>query len=442
MNCELISVGTEILLGDIVNTNAQYLSKRLADMGINVMFQHTVGDNEERLKAALESAFSKSDAVITTGGLGPTPDDLTKEVCAEFFGFPLENEEKSLESIKSYFKNKNTPMAKSNEKQAMMPTGSIILENKNGTAPGCIMEKDGKIIVVLPGPPREMKPMFEEGVVPYLQQFTSGVIKSHSIRTFGIGESSMAEKVNDLFDSQNPTVAPYAKSGEALLRVTAKAESEQEAERMLTPVVEEIKSRFGELVYGIDVQSIEEATVALLKEKSLTVAVAESCTAGLIAKRITDISGASEIFGCGIVSYSNGIKHKILGVEQDKLDKYGAVSPIVAAQMALGAKKVSGADIAASVTGIAGPESDETGKEVGLIYIAVTDGEKVRVKEIKTGHSKGSDCRDYNRTIAASNVINEIRLFAQSYPDIPKDSEDVKQYINSFKRECEYEKYL
>ncbi|MCM1544042.1 MAG: competence/damage-inducible protein A [Ruminococcus sp.] len=432
MNCELISVGTELLLGDIVNTNAQYLSKRLADLGINVMFQHTVGDNEERLKAALESALLKSDAVITTGGLGPTPDDLTKEVCADFFSIPLEQDEKSLEAIKSYFKNKNTPMAKSNEKQAMMPVGSIIMENKNGTAPGCIMEKDGKIIIVLPGPPREMKPMFEESVIPYLQKFTSGVIKSHSVRTFGIGESSMAERVCDLFDSENPTVAPYAKSGEALLRVTAKAETEQEAEKLLEPVVEEIKSRFGDLVYGVDAESIEQATVRLLKEKSLTVATAESCTAGLISKRLTDISGASEVFGCTIVSYSNEIKQKLLSVEADKLEKYGAVSPIVAAQMALGAKNVSGADLAVSVTGIAGPESDETGKEVGLIYIAVTNGNFVKVKELKTGHSHGSDCRDYNRTIAASNAINEVRLFAKAYPDVPKDSVEVNQYINSF----------
>lgn len=432
LTCELISVGTELLLGDIVNTNAQYLSKRLADLGINVMFQHTVGDNAQRLKSALEAALSKSDAVITTGGLGPTPDDLTKEVCAEFFNIPLKQDSKSLETIKSYFKNKSIPMAKSNEKQAMMPQGAIILENENGTAPGCIMEKNGKIIIILPGPPREMQPMFENSVVPYLQRFTSGVIKSHSIRTFGIGESSMAEKVNDLFDSQNPTVAPYAKSGEALLRVTAKANSEQEADALLGPVVEEIKGRFGDLVYGVDVQSIEQATVQLLAEKSLTVAAAESCTAGLVAKRLTDISGASNVFGCGIVSYSNEIKHEILGVEKDKLEKYGAVSPVVAAQMALGVKKLSGADLAVSVTGIAGPESDESGKEVGLIYIAVTDGKNVRVKQLKTGHSHGGDCRDYNRTISASNAINEVRLFAAAYPSVPEDSVDVKQYINSF----------
>lgn len=429
MTCELISVGTEILLGDIVNTNAQYLSVRLAALGIDVMFQHTVGDNAQRLKSTLADALSKSDMVITTGGLGPTPDDLTKEVCAEFFSLPLEMHEESLEAIKSYFKNKKIQMAKSNEKQALIPKGAIILKNSNGTAPGCIMEKNGKIIVVLPGPPREMKPMFEESVVPYLSKFTHSIIKSHSIRTFGIGESSMAEKVNELFEMSNPTVAPYAKSGEALLRVTAKARSEEEAEKLLEPVMKTIKDRLKEYVYGIDVSSIEEATVALLKEKNLKASCAESCTAGLVSKRITDISGASSVFECGIVSYSNEIKEKLLGVKKEDLEKYGAVSEIVAAQMALGAINASGSDLAVSVTGIAGPESDETGKEVGLIYIAVTDGELVKIHKLQTGHT-GGDCRDYNRLVSASYAINALRLFALGKKD---DAVNIHEYIKSFK---------
>lgn len=429
MTCELISVGTEILLGDIVNTNAQYLSERLAAVGIDVMFQHTVGDNVERLKNTLSDALSKSDMVITTGGLGPTPDDLTKEVCAEVFSLPLELHEKSLDMMKAYFKNKNTEMARSNEKQALMPKGSIVLENNCGTAPGCIMEKDGKIIIVLPGPPREMKPMFEEGVVPYLSKFTESIIKSHNIRTFGIGESSMAEKVSDLFEMSNPTVAPYAKSGEALLRVTAKAKNEEEAEKMLEPVIKEIESRLGDKIYGIDYSSIEEATVALLKEKNIKVACAESCTAGLVSKRITDISGASQIFEYGIVSYSDEIKNKVLGVKKEHLEKYGAVSPVVAAEMAFGAAAASGADLAVSVTGIAGPESDETGKEVGLIYIGVTDGKLVKVHEIRTGHSKGSDCRDYNRTVSASYAINALRLFALGKKE---DAVNFEDYMKTF----------
>lgn len=433
MNCTLISVGTELLLGDIVNTNAKYLSQRLASLGVGVMFQYTVGDNEQRLKTVLSEALSKSDIVIATGGLGPTPDDITKEVCADFFGMPLETDEKSLENIKSYFINKkNTAMPVSNEKQALLPKGSTILENKNGTAPGCIMEKNGKFIVVLPGPPDEMKAMFEDSVVPFIRRFTTGVIKSCSVRTFGIGESAMANLVDDLLSLQNPTVAPYAKTGESLLRVTAKAESEEEAQKMITPLVDEIKSRLGELVYGVDVGSIEEATVSLLKAKGLTVATAESCTAGLISKRITDISGASQVFGCTVVSYSNEIKQKLLGVDEEKLKKYGAVSPIVAAQMALGVKKISGADLAVAVTGIAGPESDKTDKPVGLIYIAVTDGKFIKIKQLLTGHTKGENCREYNRTVSASNAINELRLFALEFPDAPQGSKRINEYLNSF----------
>lgn len=429
MTCELISVGTEILLGDIVNTNAAYLSKRLAALGIDVMFQHTVGDNANRLKATLDLAFSKSDMVIATGGLGPTPDDLTKEVCAEYFGLKLQKDESIAEEIRKYFKSKNVQMPESNEKQAMIPVPSVTLPNQNGTAPGSIMEKDGKIIVVLPGPPREMKPMFENFVVPYLTKFTHNIIKSHSIRTFGIGESAMAEKVSDLFSMKNPTVAPYAKSGEALLRVTAKAKSEEEAEKLLSPVVKEIEERLSDYVYAVDAQSIEEATVSLLKEKHITVCCAESCTAGLVSKRLTDISGASEVFLGAVVSYSNEVKHNVLGVSEENLKKYGAVSAVVAAQMALGAKKALGADLAVSVTGIAGPLSDSTSKSVGLIYIAVTDGKLVKVKELQTGHSKGEDCRDYNRFVSSSNAINELRLFALGKTD---GATDIEEFIKSF----------
>ena len=222
MKCELVFVGTELLLGDILNTNAQYLSKKLAALGFDVMFQSVVGDNPERLRFVLEEALSRSDVIITTGGLGPTKDDLTKEICAGVFGLPLEMHKESLERIHEYFKAKNVPMPKSNEKQALMPRGSVVFKNNNGTAPGCAMEKDGKHIIILPGPPREMHMMFEEGALPYLRRFSDHVIISHSVRTFGIGESLMAEKAGNLLDMQNPTVAPYAKSGEALLRVTAK----------------------------------------------------------------------------------------------------------------------------------------------------------------------------------------------------------------------------
>lgn len=427
MTCELISVGTEILLGDILNTNARYLSVALAQCGIDVLYQHTVGDNAARLLGALDMALSRSDMVITTGGLGPTDDDLTKEVCAEYFGLPLEEDTESLNKIKAYYEERQIPMPQSNLKQAVMPVGSIILQNSNGTAPGCIMEKDGKVIVVLPGPPREMKPMFEQVRKDYLSKFTHGVILSHSVRTFGIGESTLAEKVKDLFDSPNPTVAPYAKSGEALLRVTAKADSEQQAQALISPMIDEIKRRVGKYIYAIDADSVEEATVALLKEKGLTAATAESCTGGLISKRITDISGSSEVFGCTVVSYSNEVKNKVLGVKKEHLDKYGAVSEVVCAEMAKGVHSLSGADIAVSVTGVAGPSPDE-GKPVGLMYIGVTDGKLFSIKKLVTGQH-GSDCRDYNRTVCASNAINMIRLYALGEKD---GSCDIDEFINSF----------
>lgn len=432
MNCELISVGTEILLGDIVNTNAHFLSRQLAQLGINVLFQCTVGDNKSRLLAVLNDAISRSDILILTGGLGPTPDDMTKEVCAEFFEKELIMHTHTLDKIKAFFKLKNIPMPESNAKQALIPEDAILLHNENGTAPGCIMEKDGKAIIILPGPPKEMIPMFLDSVKPYLQVLSHETIVSHNIRTFGIGESAMAEQVSDLLDNSNPTLAPYAKNGEALLRITAKASNEAEAEKLITPMMSEINNRLGSYIYGVDVASIEEAAVKLLKEKNLTVAFAESCTGGLCAKRITDVSGASGVFHCGVVSYSNEIKHKVLGVSCESLEKYGAVSSIVAAEMALGIKELSGADFGISVTGMAGPTSDDPDIPVGRIYIAATDGNTLYLKELNTGHSS-KDCRDYNRFVSASNALNELHLCALSYPEKRSEGTDIREFINSFK---------
>lgn len=406
MNCELISVGTEILLGDILNTNVQYLSKALASIGIGVTHHTTVGDNSLRLLEALDIAFKRCDTVILTGGLGPTPDDLTKETCAEYFGKKLCTDEKILKEIEGYFTLKNIRMPESNKKQALVPEGSIVLENRNGTAPGSIMEKDGKTIIILPGPPKEMVPMYRESVEPYLRKFTNEVILSKNIRTFGIGESAMSEKVSDLLEGSNPTVAPYAKSGEALLRVTAKAENEQEAEKLMAPVIKEIESRLGDYIYGIDCGSIEEAVAKLLIERKQTVAFAESCTGGLCAKRLTDISGASEIFHCGVVSYSNEIKHKVLGVKQETLDKYTAVSEQTAKEMADGIRKSADADYGVSITGYAGPGN---GDEVGTIYIGVSTENSTYAVKLLTGH-RGDSCRDYNRHVASSRAFNELRL--------------------------------
>lgn len=405
--CELISVGTEILLGDILNTDAQFLSIELARLGISVIHQSTVGDNRERLLAQLKEAADRSDIIILSGGLGPTPDDLTKEVCCEFFGKKMFLHEPTVEKIKTYFSTKGMEMAQNNLKQAMLPKDCVIFPNDNGTAPGMAIEKDGVHILVLPGPPRELKPMFRNCAVPYLMQFSDRIIVSHNIRTFGIGESLMAEKVNDLFDAENPTVAPYAKDGEALLRVTAMARTKEEAENLCKPVINEIKNRLDGFVYGVDYTCIEEAVIEKLKEKHMKVATAESCTGGLIAKRITDVPGASEVFDCGIISYANEIKHRVLGVSEDDLNKYGAVSEPVARQMAQGALKVSGADIAVSVTGIAGPDSDSTNKPVGLVYIGLADRDNVWVRELRTSRKD----RSYNRYVSASNALNMIRLY-------------------------------
>ena len=405
--CELISVGTEILLGDILNTDAQFLSIELAKLGISVIHQSTVGDNRERLLAQLKEAAERSDIIILSGGLGPTPDDLTKEVCCEFFGKKMFLHEPTVEKIKTYFSTKGMKMAQNNLKQAMLPKDCVIFPNDNGTAPGMAIEKDGVHILVLPGPPRELKPMFRNCAVPFLMQFSDQIIVSHNIRTFGIGESLMAERVNDLFDAENPTVAPYAKDGEALLRVTAMARTKEEAENLCEPVINEIKNRLDGFVYGVDYTCIEEAVIEKLKEKHMKVATAESCTGGLIAKRITDVPGASEVFDCGIISYANEIKHRVLGVSEDDLNKYGAVSEPVARQMAQGALKVSGADIAVSVTGIAGPDSDSTNKPVGLVYIGLADRDNVWVRELRTSRKD----RSYNRYVSASNALNMIRLY-------------------------------
>ncbi len=405
--CEIISVGTELLLGDILNTDAQFLSQELAKLGLSVLHQSTVGDNHDRLFELLEQAAKRSDIIILSGGLGPTPDDITKEVACEFFEKELVLHEESLKRMSAYFTAKGLVMPESNKKQAMLPDDCVVFENNNGTAPGLGMEKNGTHILLLPGPPRELKPMFFESAVPYLKRFSDKVIISHNIRTFGIGESAMSETVADLLDSSNPTVAPYAKDGEALLRVTAMADNEAEAEKICVPMIEKIKERLSDYIYGIDCSCIEEAVVPMLIKKNLKLATAESCTGGLIGKRITNVSGASKVFDCGIISYSNEIKHRVLGVSKETLEKYGAVSEEVAKQMAIGALRISDADIAVSVTGIAGPTSDGTSKPVGLSYIALADKDNVWVKELNTSRKD----RDYNRFVNSSNALNMVRMY-------------------------------
>ncbi len=411
--CEILSVGTEILLGDILNTNSKYLSVKLAQMGISVLRHTTVGDNADRLSAALKTALDRSDIVIATGGLGPTADDITKEVCCEVMGFELIQDSEIAESIRKFFESRGSDMPENNLKQALVPVSGDVFINRNGTAPGIGLKKNGKCVVILPGPPYEMAPMFEEYVADYLKEYSDGAIVSHTVRTMGIGESAMAEVVADLLESKNPTVAPYAKKGEALLRVTAKAPSAEEAEKILQPMIEKIRARLGKFVYGIDSENIEQRVVELLKANKLTLATAESCTAGYIPKRITDIPGASEVFEYGAITYSNDVKEKVLGVKHETLLAHGAVSEETAREMAAGIRKVSGADIGLSVTGIAGPGSDGTNKPVGLCYIAIdADGYQV-CEKIETGRNN----REYNRYVNASRALNLVRIYINKWED-------------------------
>ena len=407
--CEILSVGTEILLGDILNTNSRFLSVELAKLGISVLRHTTVGDNAERLSAALRTALDRSDIVIATGGLGPTQDDITRDVCCSVMGFELEYSPEIGEGIRKYFASKSIEMPESNLRQAYVPVGGTVFENHHGTAPGLGLKKGGKCVVILPGPPYEMAPMYEESVVPYLAEYSEGAIVSHTVRTMGIGESAMAEKVADLIEGSNPTVAPYAKKGEALLRVTAKAETESKAEELCRPVIDEIISRLGGVVYGIDSENIEQRVVELLKENNMTIATAESCTAGYIPKRLTDIPGASEVFGCGIISYSNEIKQQLLGVKKETLDRFGAVSEQTAREMAAGVRRVSGADIGISVTGIAGPGSDGTDKPVGLCFIALDAEDMQTCEKVETGKND----REYNRYVNASRALNLARIYIE-----------------------------
>ncbi len=405
MVCEIICVGTELLLGDILNTNAQFLSQELAALGIAVLHRQEVGDNPERMRETIAKALSRSELVILSGGLGPTADDLTKEICCEVMGEELVFDKAIADKIKKYFASRGRAMPENNLKQAYVPKANgLVFENRNGTAPGCAVEKNGKIAVMLPGPPRELKPMFEQSVKPYLAAKTGGVILSKQVRTFGLGESDMAARVDELLKSENPTVAPYAKDGEALLRVTARAQTQEEAAEMCDKAIEKIREIIGEYIYAVDCSSLEERAVELLKRQGKTLALAESCTGGYIAKRITDIPGSSSVFEYGIVSYSNEVKQRLLGVKSETLEKYTEISEQTAAEMAEGVRKLSGADFALSVTGISGPGGGSEDKPVGLAYIGFACAEKTQVRVLKTG--KSENAREYNRYVAASTALH------------------------------------
>lgn len=386
MIVELISVGTELLLGNIVNTNTQFLAEQCALLGLSMYHQVTVGDNRERLSEAVRTALGRSDVVILTGGLGPTEDDLTKETCAEVMGFAITEDPHTKERIKEYFKNSIFKVIPDNNwKQAMIPEGAVVLDNDNGTAPGLILEKEGKAAILLPGPPGELYPMFKKQVFPYLAKRQPEILRSQMVKICGVGESQVEDKLLDLIDRQtNPTIATYAKTGEVHLRITARAKSEEEAKKLIKPAVKEIKNRFGDNVYSVrEEETLEMAVVGLLQKYELTVTTAESCTGGLLAGRLVNVPGASEVFREGFITYSNKAKRKYLDVSKSTLKKYGAVSSETAREMAIGGVFAADCDVCVAVTGIAGPDGGTEDKPVGLVYIATYMKEKVTVKKFQ-----------------------------------------------------------
>lgn len=411
MNAEILSVGTELLLGDILNTNAQYISQQLAELGISVFFQTVVGDNPERLLSAYKSAFERADLIITTGGLGPTDDDLTKEIAAKYFSREMILDEESVKHLKNYFDKRFESIPQSNMKQAYIPEGSKTIYNCNGTAPGCMIEENGKILIMLPGPPNEAVPMFENEVKPFLKQKQDKTFLSKTIHLCGIGESKAAEIIKDLMlESKNPTVAPYAKNGEMLFRITAAGNNKNECEELIKPAVNEIYRNFEEFVYGEDDTTLAQAVLNMLMDKNLSVSTAESCTGGLLASAFVDLSGASAVFLNGAVTYSNESKIRVLGVKEETLDTSGAVSEETAKQMAEGIAKTSKTDIGLSTTGIAGPEGGTAEKPVGLVYIGISIKGNTIVKKLEL---KGTRTKIRQSTVTS--VLNTLRKELKKY---------------------------
>lgn len=405
MTVEIICVGTELLLGNIVNTNAAFLAERCAYLGLTCYYQSVVGDNAERLTQTIRTATERSDLVILSGGLGPTEDDLTKETAAAVFDLPLVEDPVSKEHILQFFKTRNRTIADNNWKQAMIPAGSIALENENGTAPGIIMEKNGKMMILLPGPPNELRPMFLNQVEPYLLKQRKSAICSQMVKMCGIGESDAETAILDLTSSTNPTVATYAKTGEVHIRVTAFAENEEAAAKLVKPMVNKLKSRFGSRIYTTDPEiTLEQSIVELLQLNKMTVTCAESCTGGMVAARLINAPGASAVINESFITYSNKAKRHYLDVKKGTLKKFGAVSEETALEMARGGCISTKADACIAVTGIAGPDGGTEEKPVGLVYIGCSVAGKTIAKEC---HFTGN--RAKIRESACAEALNTLR---------------------------------
>ena len=404
-NTEIISVGTELLLGHITNTDARDISEMLSCIGINVKYHTVVGDNPERLRACVEVAKTRADIIITTGGLGPTCDDLTKQILAEAFDLKLVENEEEVKGLYDYIRNSKR-ITPNNLTQAMLPEGCTVFHNLWGTAPGCAFKAEEKIVIMMPGPPVECVPMFRTYGIPYLRSLSDEEIVSHSVRIFGIGESS----VDDMFAEEmnamtNPTMAPYAKECDCLLQITAKAKSGEAAETMMEPVIAHVKERLGDYVYGMDVECIEEAVLPLLKERNLTFATAESCTGGEIAKRFTDIPGASSAFLGGAVVYTNEAKAKILGLDPGMIEEKGAVSYEVAKALAEHVREITGADIGIGVTGLAGPDGDGV-HEVGTVFVSMAVEGHTFVRSLTLGAKR---TRSFIRRMSGNHAYDMMR---------------------------------
>ena len=411
MTAEIICVGTELLLGNIVNTNAAFLSEKLAYLGINCYFQTVVGDNRDRLLSVINTALSRADILIFSGGLGPTEDDLTKETVAEALGKKLIRDKKAEQEIADYFALRGRIPTDNNWKQADVIEGCDILYNKNGTAPGIFVSEGEKTVILLPGPPLELKSMFTDSVMPKLQQKCGQVFYSQTVKIVGPGESSVETQILDMLNTQeNPTIAPYAKTGEVHLRVTARAKDEKEAREKTAPVVEELYRRFGKAVYTTDAdETLEMALTKLLIKKKYTMTTAESCTGGMIAARMVNAPGVSAVLKSGFITYANEAKEELLGVSHDTLEKFGAVSRETAEEMAEGAVKAAHTDAAVAVTGIAGPDGGTKEKPVGLVYIGVNVRGNVEVREY---HFSGSRQKIRESVTAAALTFLREKLLA------------------------------
>lgn len=383
MIAEIVSVGTELLMGQIVNTDAQFIASHLAPLGYRALYQVTVGDNPARLAGVVQSALARADVLLFTGGLGPTDDDLTKETVAQALGLEMAVVPEEEARLRAYFASRGKQMTPNNLKQARFPTGSIILPNPNGTAPGCIMEADGKAAILMPGPPRELYPMFRDHVLPYLEKRSGVRLHSRELRIFGMGESEVTYRLRDLIAAQtNPTIAPYVKTSEVTLRVTAQCQDDAEGERLVVPVIDAILARLGSIVYSTNGESLPALCVRLLLRQGATLAVAESCTGGMLASSIVDIPGCSACFLEGAVTYANGAKVRRLGVSEGTLATDGAVSLACAQQMAEGLRAAAGTTYALATTGIAGPDGGTPEKPVGLVYVALAGPGRTEVRKL------------------------------------------------------------